>query len=121
ARALASLQARAAGLGASAAAAHRELYLRATGADLPAGLQLRDLDPWLGPLARLQGRALASHARAFLRERYDEDWWRNPRSTASLQGLWARGGRPTCVELWAEMGGTPIVDPLLLEFSDQSR
>jgi hypothetical protein len=121
ARTLASLEARETGLGARAAAAYRDQYLRATGADLPAGLQLRDLDPWFGPHARLQGRALAAHARAFLRDRYDEDWWRNPRSTASLQGLWARGGRPTCVELWAEMGGAPAVDPLLLEFSGQCR
>ena len=98
---------------------HRDLYLRATGADLPAGLQLCDLDPWLDAFAELQGRALAAHAAAFLRERYDEDWWRNPRSTASLQGIWARGGRPTCAELWAEMGGAPEIDPLLLEFCDQ--
>lgn len=121
ARTLASLQARESGLGARAAAAHRDLFLRATGAELPAGLLLSDLDPWSGPFSRLQGRALAAHARAFLRERYDEDWWRNPRSSASLQGLWARGGRSTCTELWAEMGGTPGLDPLLLEFSDQSR
>lgn len=119
ARILASLQARESGLGARAAAVHRDLYLRATGADLPTGLQLCDLDPWLDALAQLQGRALAAHAAAFLRERYDEDWWRNPRSTPSLQGIWARGGRPTCAELWAEMGGEPGLDPLLLEFSDQ--
>ena len=119
ARILASLQARESGLGARAAAMHRDLYLRATGADLPAGLQLCDLDPWLDAFAELQGRALAAHAAAFLRERYDEDWWRNPRSTASLQGIWARGGRPTCAELWAEMGGAPEIDPLLLEFSGQ--
>jgi hypothetical protein len=121
ARVLASLQARESGLGARAAAMHRDLYLRATGADLPAGLQLRDLDPWLDAFAELQGRALAAHAAAFLRERYDEDWWRNPRSTASLQGIWARGGRATCAELWAEMGGAPEINPLLLEFSDQCR
>ncbi|MGZ6123837.1 MAG: hypothetical protein ACXWLR_02700, partial [Myxococcales bacterium] len=121
ARTLASLQAREAGLGARAAAAYRDLYLRATGADVPAGLLLRDLDPWSGPLSRLQGCSLAAHARAFLRERYDEDWWHNPRSTASLQGLWARGGRPTGAELWAEMGGEPGADPLLLEFSGQCR
>jgi hypothetical protein len=119
ARILASLQAREAGLGARAAAAHRDLYRRATGADLPAGLQLEGLDPWLDALAELQGRALAAHAAVFLRERYDEDWWRNPRSLPSLQGIWARGGRPTSAELWAEMGATPSIDPLLLEFSGQ--
>ncbi|HTO98564.1 MAG TPA: hypothetical protein VMK66_16055 [Myxococcales bacterium] len=121
ARALASLQARDSGLGARAAAAHRDLYAKATGADLPAGLSLCGLDPWADALARLQGRALAARAAAFLRERYDEDWWRNPRSTQSLQGLWARGGRPTCTELWAEMGGEPGIDPLVLEFCGQNR
>jgi hypothetical protein len=119
ARLLASLQAQESGLGARAGAAHRDLYSRATFAELPAGLSLCGLDPWLDALARLQGRALAAHAAAFLRERYDEDWWRNPRSTQSLQGLWARGGRPTCAELWAEMGGQPGIDPLLLEFCGQ--
>ena len=119
ARILASLQARESGLAGRAAEVHRGLYLRATGADLPAGLQLCDLDPWFEAFAELQGRALAAHTAAFLRERYDEDWWRNPRSAASLQGIWARGGRPTCAELWAEMGGEPAIDPLLLEFSGQ--
>ncbi len=118
---LAALQARESGLGARAASAHRDLWLRAAGAELPAGLALCDLDPWSGALAALQGRALAAHAAAWLRERYDEDWWRNPRSTPSLQGLWGRGGRPTCAELWAEMGGKPSIDPLLLEFSVNCR
>jgi hypothetical protein len=118
ARTLAGLQAHESGLGSRAAAAHRELYMRATGAELPAGLALCDLDPWLEPLAEIQGRALAARIRAFLRELHDEDWWRNPRSTASLQGLWGRGGRPRCAELWAEVGGEPAVDPLLRELSE---
>ena len=117
ARTLASLQARESGLGSRAAAAHRDLYARATGAELPAGLALRDLDPWFGPLAQLQGRALAARIREFLRDRHDEDWWRNPRSTTSLQALWGRGGRPTCAELWTELGGEPAVNPLLFELS----
>ena len=85
------------------------------------GLALCGVDPWFGALARLKGRALAAHAAALLRERHDEDWWRNPRATVSLQGLWGRGGRPTCTELWGEMGGKPGIDPLLLEFSTQCR
>ena len=117
ARTLASVQARESGLGSRAAAAHRDLYARATGAELPAGLALRDLDPWFEPLAHLQGRALAARIREFLRDRHDEDWWRNPRSTASLQALWGRGGRPTCAELWTELGGEPSVNPLLIELS----
>jgi hypothetical protein len=116
-RTLAALQARESGLGSRAAAAHRDLYARATRAELPAGLALRDLDPWLDSFAELQGRALAARMAAFLRERYDEDWWRNPRAAASLHGLWSRGGRPTCAELWGELGGNPVVDSLLLDVS----
>jgi hypothetical protein len=120
-RTLAALQGRESGLGSKAAAAHRDLYARAAGADLPAGLALRDLDPWLDSFADLQGRALAARIAAFLRERHDEDWWRNPRATASLQGLWGRGGRPTCAELWRELGGEPAVDSLLFDVSQACR
>jgi hypothetical protein len=121
ARTLAALQARQTGLGSKAAAAHRDLYARATRAELPIGLALRDLDPWLDGFAELQGRALAARFAAFLRERYDEDWWRNPRAAASLQGLWARGGRPTCAELWTEIGGQAEVDPLVFDLSQACR
>jgi len=121
ARTLAGLQAHQSGLGARAAAAHRDLYARATGAELPAGLALCDLDPWFEPLFELKGRALAARARSFLRDSHDEDWWRNPRSASSLSGLWGRGGRPTGAELWAEMGGEPALSPLLTELSEWTR
>ena len=103
ARATASLQARELGLSSRAAAAHRDLYARAAGAELPLGLALCELDPF-APAADLAGRALAAALRSFLRERYDEDWWRNPRSVASLDALFGRGGRPTAAEVWAELG-----------------
>jgi len=121
ARTLAELQAHESGPGARAAGAYRELYARATGAELPLGLALCDLDPWLDPVLELQGRALAARVRAFLQELYDEDWWRNPRSASSLQGLWGRGGRPTNAELWTEIGGEPAADPLLIELLDAGR
>jgi len=113
ARTLAILQAQETGLGARAAAAHRDLYARATGAELPQGLALFDLDPGFEPFAQLRGMALAARVRAFLRDRYDEDWWRNPRTLPSLNALWSRGGRPTFEDLWAEMGGEPSLDFLL--------
>jgi hypothetical protein len=117
ARALASLQALREGFGARAEHAYRELHARAALADIPAALAARELDPLLGPWADLRGRALAAHLRDFLRERFDEDWWRNPRALPALQGLWARGGRPTAAELWAEAGGTPSLTPLTAELS----
>ena len=112
ARTLGSLEGHASGFGTRAGEAMRELYTRAVGAELPAGLALRELDPWLGSWAELRGLALSSRLRAFLRDRFDADFWRNPRALASLQGLWGRGGRPTIAELWAELGGTPSVDAL---------
>lgn len=120
ARALGAGQAHESGLGARAAQAHRELFARAAGAELRAGLALCDLRP-LAPAAELQGRALAARARAFLRERYDEDFWRNPRTLSSLNGLWGRGGRSTAAELWAELGGTPGIDALVDELSQSCR
>jgi hypothetical protein len=113
ARTLASLEAHRSGLSGVAAQAMRDLYARACRAELPAGLALRELDPWLDAWAELRGRALAAHLSMVLRERHDEDWWRNPRALATLQGLWARGGRPTLRELWAELGGTPSLTPLV--------
>src|SRR5205807_1445326 len=84
ARAVASLEAHRTGLGARAEQANRELHARAALTDLPAGLALRELDPWLAAWGELRGRALAAALRLVLRERFDEDWWRNPRSLAAL-------------------------------------
>ena len=120
-RTLASLQAHESGLGSKTATLHRDLYARATGAELPKGLALCDLDPWLDAFAAMQGRALAARMRSSLRERFDEDWWRNPRSAGALQGLWGRGGRPTSAEIWTEIGGEPAPDPLLSELLDATR
>ncbi len=112
ARTLSSLHAHQLGFGSRADEAHRELYARATGAALPAGLAARELSPFLEPWAELRGRALAAQARTSLRDRFDEDWWRNPRALAVLRGLWGRGGRPTVPELFAELQATPSIAPL---------
>src|SRR6267378_496355 len=117
ARSLGSLQALRDGLGAGAEQAYRELHVRAALSEIPAALAPRELDPWLGPWAALRGRALAAHLRDFLRERFDEDFWRNPRALPALQGLWSRGGRPTVAELWAETGGEPSLGALTAELS----
>ena len=65
--------------------------------------------------AELRGRCYAAAARAWLRERHDEDWWRNPRALPAVQGLFARGGRPTLAELFAELGVAPSTAPLVEE------
>ncbi|MFL5292765.1 MAG: hypothetical protein ACJ79U_14705 [Myxococcales bacterium] len=112
ARALASREAHVAGSLARATTTSRELFQRACRAALPAGLALRDLDPWLDSFAELRGWAFAASAWGHLRERYDEDFWRNPRAGAAIQGLFARGGRPTLRELWSEIDAAPSVAPL---------
>lgn len=120
ARTLAASHALENGLTARAASAHRELFARAAGADLPAGLALCDLDPF-APSAELRGRALAARLRAWLRDLYDEDWWRNPRSRQSLAMLWGRGSRPTLDEVWAEIGGTQGVSALTDELVESCK
>jgi len=59
--------------------------------------------------------------RAFLRERYDEDWWRNPRALAPLQSVWARGGRSTADELWGEVSAQPGIAALQSELTEACR
>ena len=121
ARTLGSLEAHVGGFGARAGQTARDLFLRAGGADLPAGLALRELDPWLSGWAELRGLALASQIRARLREKFDEDFWRNPRALAPLQGMWSRGGRPSVADLFAELGCAPSVDALVADLTEACR
>lgn len=108
AAAISSIEAhRSGGLTGKAVAAHRDLAARALSAEIPSGLAFRELDPWLSSWTRLRGLSLAARIRSFLRERHDEDWWRNPRSLPVLRALWSRGGRPTLPELWSELGADP--------------
>jgi hypothetical protein len=117
ARVLASLEAHRSGLGARAEEAYRELHARAGLAEIPAALASRDLDPCLAAWGDLRGRSLAAAMGVFLREQFDQDWWRNPRALMALQALWSRGGRPTALELWHEMSMEPSVELLIVELS----
>jgi len=48
-----------------------------------------------GPLVMaVRGLAEAERLRALLRDRFDEDWWRNPRTREHLAGLLAAGRLP---------------------------
>lgn len=76
--------------GAAWAEAHREALGLAAAASWPAGLAARDGDA--GALgAALLGAARAERARRALVERFDEDWWKNPRSAEQL-GTWLAAG-----------------------------
>ncbi|HSB20829.1 MAG TPA: hypothetical protein VLD85_12525 [Anaeromyxobacteraceae bacterium] len=76
--------------GAAWRSAHREALGLAARAAWPEGLGARDAD---GPeaLAALRGAARAERLVAGWRERYDEDWWRNPRAADAVAGLLAGG------------------------------
>jgi len=70
--------------------AHREALSRAALADWPDGLASRDDDA--GALrSALAGAAWAVAIRHDLRERFDEDYWRNPRTGEALAGRLAAG------------------------------
>jgi hypothetical protein len=56
------------------------LVREATGARAPAADLVDDAAPWLRPAARVRGALFAVWAADALRDRFDEDWWRNPRA-----------------------------------------
>jgi hypothetical protein len=73
--------------------AHREALTTATGATWDAARASRDADA-SALAARIRGAAEGERLRAELLERFDEDWWRNPRTAAWLGTLLERGRLP---------------------------
>jgi hypothetical protein len=73
--------------------AHREALGAACHATWDGVRAARDAEA--GPLlARVAGFAAGERLREALRQRFDEDWWRNPRTTEHLAGLLAAGRFP---------------------------
>jgi hypothetical protein len=70
--------------------AHREALSAAALASWDGAFASRDADA-TALAASLAGAAAAARLREEIRERLDEDWWRNPRSAAHLAGLVAAG------------------------------
>jgi hypothetical protein len=70
--------------------AHREAMTRAALASWPDGLAARDAGVE-EHLAALSGAAWAMQIQAELRNRFDEDYWRNPRTAEGLAGRLAAG------------------------------
>jgi hypothetical protein len=83
--------------------AHREALTAATGATWDGARASRDADAArLG--GALAGAAAGEALRRALVERFDEDWWRNPRTAAHLAGLVAAGRLPDTEEPPAPAG-----------------
>lgn len=73
--------------------AHRDALLAATGAAWDPVRASRDGRADV-LAASIRGAAAGERLRVELRERFDEDWWRNPRTAGHLAGLLAAGRLP---------------------------
>ncbi len=86
------------------------LAAEATGARVAASDVVGHTAPWLGAAARVRAALLAARLADEVRERFDEDWWRNPRCGPWLATELAASGNvaPT---LGATLGRAPAAEP----------
>jgi hypothetical protein len=97
---------------------YRDLLAGATLVDWPRELSLADVDPFFYAARYLRAWIFEAQLRDLLRERFDEEWYRNDRTGPFLLSLWREGQRLTVEELAAELGlGPPSLDPLLAQIS----
>jgi len=95
---------------------YRELLAGATLVDWPRELYLADLDPFFYAARYLRAWIFEAQLRDLLRERFDEEWYRNDRTGPFLLALWREGQRHTVEELATELGLGPLsLDPLLTQ------
>ena len=98
--------------------AYRDLLSDATQVDWPADLFLCDVDPFFYAARYLRAWIFEAQLRDLLRERFDEEWYRNDRTGPFLLALWRQGQRHTLEELAADLGlGAPTIDPLLAQIA----
>jgi hypothetical protein len=96
--------------------AYRDLLSDATQVDWPADLFLNDVDPFFYAARYLRAWIFEAQLRDLLRERFDEEWYRNDRTGPFLLALWRQGQRHTLEELAADLGlGAPSIEPLLAQ------
>jgi len=83
----------------------------AAAAAWPAGLAARDGDAALSAES-LRGAASAERLRGVLVERFDEDWWRNPRTAGALVAALAAGTADGTGEAALPLAGEALVAKL---------
>ncbi|MCI0370779.1 MAG: hypothetical protein L0214_05245, partial [candidate division NC10 bacterium] len=94
--------------------AYRYLLGQATAAEVSPELALADADPFCASAHTLRGWMGAALLADGLRERFDEDWYRNDRTGPFLRELWRQGLRPTLETLLQHLGLGPLTpEPLL--------
>jgi hypothetical protein len=110
------------GLLSRSADAYRELLTDATLVDWPAELYLADVDPFFYAARYLRAWIFEAQLRDQLRQRFDEEWFRNDRTGPFLLELWREGQRRTADELAADLAlGPPSIDPLLAQITADLR
>jgi hypothetical protein len=98
------------GPGPARAAEYVERLTAATRARAPEQLWLEDVDAHYYCVRYLRAWMFAGAVHVTLRERYDEDWFLNPRSGAFLQELWSQGQEGRVEDLAREHLGIPSLD-----------
>jgi len=97
---------------------YRELLSDATLVAWPGELYLFDVDAFFYAARYLRAWIFEAQLRELLRERFDEEWYRNDRTGPFLLGLWRQGQRLTVEELAADLAlGPPSVEPLLAQIT----
>ncbi len=77
---------------------------RATRAEFPREMHLSDVDLHFYAARYWRAWRFEAQLREFLRERFDEEWYRNDRTGPFLIGLWRQGQRHRAEELAAQLG-----------------
>ena len=83
---------------------YSDLLTRATGARTTGATYLSDVDPFFYSARYLRAWMLQAVLAEALRDRFDEDWFLNPRAGAFLKELWSKGQAPSAEALAAELG-----------------
>jgi hypothetical protein len=98
---------------------YRDRMCEATCVEWPAEQFLFDLDPFFYSARYLRAWIFEAQLRTLLRDRFDEEWYRNDRTGPFLRGLWREGQRLTLEELAASLGlGQPSLDPLIAQVAE---
>lgn len=96
------------GLRAGLAERFEEALSRATGARMPPGLHLVGGEEPLSAVHALRAMALEASLFETLRDRFDEDWWTNPRTGPFLAKLHELGGFETADAIGERLGQGPL-------------
>jgi hypothetical protein len=97
---------------------YAELLTEATGLRHDPRSAVWEIDVELGTARRIRGLRLGTLYAATLRNRFDEDWFRNPRAGAYLWDLFSNGRRYSAAEVAVQLGGSGAgANPLLAELT----